>query len=617
MTLSKNITKGALVYAKSFSFILFIGVLVHLAFIFSGHLAVDDFLQRYVFLDNARLSALGLIHSYKGFWFTLSHQFDFFNSSEPLFHSLKAYGVIPWWINEDAKLHLFRPLSSFTHWLDYQLWPNNISAMHATSLLLLAFAWLAVFKCYQSIEKKQKIALLAALLLVLDVSIIFPLVWLAARNVILVMLMTGLSLFFLHKSQHQKSYYFLSLFFFFASLLSAEAGVTTFGFILSYLLFLDKTPYRLSKGFGFLATIAAWKLCYNLAGFGSTDVGNYIDPLHFPLEFISRCLSQYPSLILSGITGIDVLPQNIQTSFAGISAGFILLVILVKTQRPQLKFWISAFLFSLIPYMALPYTAPRFTVLSHIAFAGILANLLFIPIKQFPKPVRFSFKTLLLLLLVTHSLLAFLVTSIGGLTLTSKGSLKAKNVNHQYHLPQIEDLEKKHAVILQSIDPFQMMFQAYKSTTLNNPTPQSIQQIAPATTSLEVNILNPKLIEVSFPEGLILTGKEIESVLTKEKAHIERNFEFYGFFYQGNYIEVAGNLYNLKAFKLEILSTNKQNHVTAIRLHLAFPYDSTHYAWLIWDSQNKRYMPFRWPNNTQHLELPGLIEKASPSKELR
>jgi hypothetical protein len=363
--------------------------------------------------------------------------------------------------------------------------------------------------------------------------------------------------------------------------------------------------------------MAAWKLSYNLAGFGSTDVGNYLDPLHFPLEFISRCLSQYPSLILSGITGVDVLPQNIKTSLAGISAAFILLVILVKTQRPQLKFWIGAFLLSLMPYMALPYTAPRFTVLSHIAFAGILANLLFTPIKQLPKTIRFSFKGLLLLLLVIHSLLALLVTSIGGLALISKGSLNAKNVNHQYHLPKIEKLENKHVIVLQSIDPFQMMFQPYKSATLNNPIPESILQIAPATTSLKVKILNPKLIEISFPEGLMLTGNEIESVLTKEKAHIERNFEFYGFFYQGNYTEVAGNLYNLKGFTLEILSTNKQNHVTAIRLHLVFPYDSTHYAWLIWDSQNKSYMPFQWLNNTQHLELPGLIEKASTSKELR
>ncbi len=64
---------------------------------------------------------------------------DFFFNMEPeKMVMMKHYGVFPWWTPADMKLGLWRPVTAFTHWLDYRLFPDSPVVMHAENI-----AWFA------------------------------------------------------------------------------------------------------------------------------------------------------------------------------------------------------------------------------------------------------------------------------------------------------------------------------------------------------------------------------------------------------------------------------------------------------------------------------------------
>ena len=52
-------------------------------------------------------------------------------------------GYLPWWTYEGTKAVFWRPLTSLTLWLDYQLFPDSAALMHAHSIRwFAAVAWL-------------------------------------------------------------------------------------------------------------------------------------------------------------------------------------------------------------------------------------------------------------------------------------------------------------------------------------------------------------------------------------------------------------------------------------------------------------------------------------------
>ncbi|HKP61429.1 MAG TPA: hypothetical protein VJV78_32090 [Polyangiales bacterium] len=86
------------------------------------------------------LRALWLPLEMDDHWFRLNHArgpLHMLGSAEP--HEIpaaKASGDLGWGVSEHFQLRFFRPLSSFSHWLDLTLWPNAVWAMHAINVLI-------------------------------------------------------------------------------------------------------------------------------------------------------------------------------------------------------------------------------------------------------------------------------------------------------------------------------------------------------------------------------------------------------------------------------------------------------------------------------------------------
>jgi hypothetical protein len=112
---------------------------------------------------------------------SLFHLFSFVDGNPQRSAQLMQQGLLPWWIAPDFSMNFWRPLSEFSHYLDYQLWPNSPEMMHFQSLLWYAAVLLLLNALYRRVLP-AKLALLSLLFFVLDATHGFTLAWIANRN---------------------------------------------------------------------------------------------------------------------------------------------------------------------------------------------------------------------------------------------------------------------------------------------------------------------------------------------------------------------------------------------------------------------------------------------------
>ena len=83
-----------------------------------------------------------------------NRMFDFLSGDPEQIRTFKELGVLPWWAADDLKLSFWRPLSSFTHVIDYTLWPDSGPLMHLYSL-----AWLGLLVFVTALWYRRTIAI--------------------------------------------------------------------------------------------------------------------------------------------------------------------------------------------------------------------------------------------------------------------------------------------------------------------------------------------------------------------------------------------------------------------------------------------------------------------------
>ena len=64
-------------------------------------------------------------------------------------HQLMEEGVLSWWADPEARVAFWRPVTSLTHWVDHQLWPDSPLLMHRHGRLWGALAMLGVLAFYR------------------------------------------------------------------------------------------------------------------------------------------------------------------------------------------------------------------------------------------------------------------------------------------------------------------------------------------------------------------------------------------------------------------------------------------------------------------------------------
>ncbi|HVK99763.1 MAG TPA: hypothetical protein VM553_08125 [Dongiaceae bacterium] len=375
-----NDTLASGVFRRRSTFVLALTFLLSLPALWAGMMG-DDYMHYAVL--NAKNLPIG-----KPDDLSLFGLFSFINGDPERNRQAMDLGVLPWWTYGGMKYAFWRPVSEAFHWLDHQLWPRMPGLMHLHSILWYLALCVLLTRLYRKTLGAGIVALLALALYALDSTHGFTISWIANRNALISTLFGLLSLWFYlrWREEDRLGFVALSLLCLLTSLLSAELGISSYGYLGAYALTLDKK----GKLKGCLATlphltvIIIWWLIYKQAGFGATNAdAYYIDPAAQPLGFLSVVAERLPVLLASqwGIIPAEiygfVLEHDVR--FVVGCVIFLLLVgvpaVMACRQVVAVRFWLLGMLFSLLPAAtALPHD--RVLLFAGAGAAPVLAHLL-------------------------------------------------------------------------------------------------------------------------------------------------------------------------------------------------------------------------------------------------
>lgn len=280
----------------------------------------------------------------------------------------KQYGILPWWFNDEMKLSLWRPLTAFTHWVDYRLYPNRPALMHAHNIAIYAAIVFLMTAIYRRLIGPIWIAGLAGLMFVVDPNTYFPVMFVANRGFMLALLL-GLLCLYAHHRWRSEGLTIAAIFswvLFALSILANEAGVSTFAFVLAYAFVLDKASlkHRALTVLPAILIIVVWRIIYQSLGYGTYGNGAaYLDPGRDPLRFLSHLPGYFTAIVSAQISGLSpdvMIPLNMRwimvvSVFYLVFAPIALLILLpVVRKNRQAFFWLAVMLLAAVPVVACP-----------------------------------------------------------------------------------------------------------------------------------------------------------------------------------------------------------------------------------------------------------------------
>ena len=347
----------------------------------------DDYVHRELLLRSPGLSGLG----------PATMELFRFLSGDPLQTMAQVErGDLAWWTIPEAKQAFWRPLSGLTHWLDYQLWPEQPLLMHLQSQLWLVALVSSVALLYRRLMGLSGAAGLAALAYALDDAHSFAAAWLANRNALCATLFGLLALLaHLRWREHGRwSAAVGAMIWLSCALLAGEAAVATLAYLVAYALWVEAGPWlrRITSLLPALGLVALWYAIYRTLGYGAHGTA-YIEPIADPLRFAQVLLQRAPLLLLGQWTPLPaelspfLTPSELLLLWLGAVACLITLtyLFLPLLRRDRLaRFWATGMLLSLIPASAaLP--ANRLLFFVGLGAMGLLARFIYAPAADLPQ----------------------------------------------------------------------------------------------------------------------------------------------------------------------------------------------------------------------------------------
>ncbi|HVL02116.1 MAG TPA: hypothetical protein VM553_20000 [Dongiaceae bacterium] len=306
--------------------------------------------------------------------------FSFLDGDPGRVLDLTNLGLLPWWTNPEVKYAFWRPLTEFTHGVDYGLWPQLPWLMHLHSLLYFALLLWVTFRLFGQIQGKGRALWWAVFLFALSYGHGVPVGWIANRNALLASLFLVLTLHFHHQWRvNDRGILDLrAVLLFVAGLLCGEMAVSTGCYILAYVLFLDNGPWkdRLASLLPYALAGLIWLGVRAMLGYGANGSGHYIDPMTTPHLFVQ----------MLGLRGLDLLgglffavPPELGSALPParrLVYGLLFVVLLALSwpllrQDRRARFWLVGALLCLLP-VASTVAHSRLLLAASIGAAGFL-----------------------------------------------------------------------------------------------------------------------------------------------------------------------------------------------------------------------------------------------------
>jgi hypothetical protein len=551
-------------------------------------LRLDDFYERWVIVGSPVYSDVGL---------RPIDAFRFVDGNPQRTRRMIDTGLVPWWINPHIKGAFWKPLTVFTHMIDYRLWPGWPSLMHAQSIFWFGFWIFGACLLYRRVMRATTAAALAGLLYAVDYARATPAGWLANRNAVLAGLFGILAIYAHYNARRARSrtWGIASPVLLAMSLLSAEVGIGAVAYLVAFACTLDRDGWRrgLVRLWPHALVVIAWRLAWNAQGYGvyAADV-IYTDPLQQPARFALDVLQRSPLYMLGQWTAIPA-ELHLALSSLGVAlmrgAGVAVAVIVLLLALPLLRrsrvarFWGLGMILSIIPMCS---AAPmnRYLVFIGLGAMGLLGQLLTTTTlrprfwRSRPLPSRAAWGALLGLLVAIH-----LVISPIALVVVARFPVGPDDLLDSFCAIPFEPDPSRDVILVNHPLPMGILHWFTGRAVDRQPLPRRARVLAPATTELSVRRVDANTLLVR-PDGGFLTAPASRlGYSTGEPFSV-------------------GQTIDLPLMRVTIAEMTADARPAAVLFRFNVPLEDDSLQWVAWESGG--FKQFRPPSIGEVVRLP-------------
>ena len=578
-------------------------------------LMLDDLMQRAVELKPSqlppRMHETGLVPPDSGSFSTVLCDLFRLNRDPQCMALMKNYGTLPWWTPDNLRACLWRPVTAFTHWLDYRLFPDSPRLMHAHNIAWFAAIVFLLTMVYRKLMGVGWAAGLAALLFLLDVNTYVPVTYVANRGFFLSLFFGLLCLYEHHqwRSAKSRSGCVLSALFLALSLLAEESGASTFAFILAYALVLEPGSWR-SRALTILPSvlvIVLWWTIYTLSGFGLAHLGYYIDPAHEPLEFaqvvIPRAMvllgGQLASVPPDVFFALNPLLQSKLTALYCVPVVAALVVFLPWVRRDKTAaFWFTVMVLAAIP---LATEVPLSKNLGFVAVGayGLIASFV---AGLITRPSRLP-EGLTCRILAWIACVLLILAHVPGAVAERVAAVKAASFlftgkNRFNDLGDGPNIENKNVIVVNEPCPIALAYTPSYMAYHHQPLPRTLRALVPGCTSFDVQRTDDKTLVIQSKAPDIFSCDNvgpIHGVYVCRMANL----------LLGKPRCKKGDRYDLGSLTVEVLESDASDLPSRVAFRFDTSLDSPDFHWLRFDRPTQSYQPFKIPAIGQSVTLSG------------
>ncbi len=521
-----------------------------------------------------------------------NRMFDFLSGDPEQIRTFKELGVLPWWAADDLKLSFWRPLSSFTHVIDYTLWPDSGPLMHLYSL-----AWLGLLVFVTALWYRRTIAIpyvagLAAMLYALDDAHGLPAGFLANRNAIITTTMGVLSVW-VHDRARRDGFrpgLILSPLVFACALLGGESEIGAAAYLFAYAVFME--PGSVAKR---LSTIAphglvglGWLVAYKMMGFGASGSEFYLDPVGQPLAWLEAFFVRAPLLLLgqwfvppSSFALLWTPAQTLGVALFGVVVLALLFVLLrpILREEPTARFFALGMMLSVVPIRA-AYPNDRLLFFVGLGAMGLLAMLL---VRLFDGRSAPAIGTTVgWVLVVVHVVVAAPLQVMMSASMAAQEPFYAAAPRS---LPDDPALASQRLVVVNQPSFFYGQYVLLIRTLDSRPAPLGILLMAPGTSALTVERASTHEVVIEADDGYL-------------SGPLDQIYRATGGFPEGYRLELSD-------VRITVVSVTADGRPRRVRFTFAAPLEDPSLRWVLYEDGG-RYVPFAVPPAGDSAHVPAV-----------
>jgi hypothetical protein len=536
----------------------------------------DDYVHRLLFSrQNSAQATLARLGYGQTVTSPLSTMFSFIDGGSGQ-SRMRDTGVLPWWVVERAKCSYFRPLSASTHWLDFQLWPENPGLMHLhTTLWLVALAGLA-FWLFRTVEWNRGAAGGVAALLYASHGHATASAWLANRNALVYSCFAvgSLILFVRYRRNRSPAFAMGAYACYCLALLAGEGGVCVLAYLLAYAVSqrAGSVWERVRSVLPFVGITGAWYFAYNWLGYGAIGCPGYTNPIGETVQFLKEFPGDYRDMV-SMAYGVNIGPAPLRIVWC-----LLLLFggVLMATKSRTSRFWLAGSLLSMAPLVA---TTPHvrhmlIPALGAVAITAELACWLATwcrPTTQLARAISTACGAAAVSIVVVH-----LISTIG-----EDGRLVKRELGAEAILNQVVDFGNMSippaatVIMLRSPGEFHNFYAPALRYWRGLEIPDQSLVLGPRGARGTLTRTGPTTVVVRPHASYALPGAVEEATLTVGTTHIH------------------------------VGSRSDGGMPSIVDFTFAFPVDAPSVIWVRWDPHERRFLHCRPPRVGESLEFGG------------